>query len=201
MNYYVLACETGREEKNIRLLERTVAGLLPSAYVKGYNPVRESREFSAKSWSMHLRPLIPGYVIVVSDQELWRFAKEIQFMSDTCYGFLKNMDGSLELQGADLAFARWVEENDGYFTPSRVRIDENALLPQDKVIIVSGPLRNLEGTITSVYKGVRVSVEVRFMNELRRLTLPIEVVERIPAVEEKKDSGRFVVRTLEGKGE
>ena len=84
MNYYVLACETGREEKNIRLLESTVKRLLPGAYVKGYSPVRESREFCARSWSMKLRPLIPGYVIVVSDGELWRIRKEIFMISDTC---------------------------------------------------------------------------------------------------------------------
>ena len=197
MNYYVLACETGREEKNIRLLESTVKRLLPGAYVKGYSPVRESREFCARSWSMKLRPLIPGYVIVVSDSELWRIRKEIFMISDTCYGFLKNIDGTCELRGGDLAFAMWVEENGGHIRPSKIIIDENRFSPQDKVMIVSGPLKDLEGTITSIYKGVRVTVEVKVMNEVRRLTLPVEVVDRIPAVDEKKDSGRFVVRTLE----
>ena len=197
MNYYVLACETGREEKNIRLLESTVRRLLPGAYVKGYSPVRESREFCARSWSMKLRPLIPGYVIVVSDGELWRIRKEIFMISDTCYGFLKNIDGTCELRGGDLAFAMWVEENGGHIRPSKIIIDENRFSPQDKVMIVSGPLKDLEGTITSIYKGVRVTVEVKVMNEVRRLTLPVEVVDRIPAVDEKKDSGRFVVRTLE----
>ncbi len=197
MNYYVLACETGREEKNIRLLESTVRRLLPGAYVKGYSPVRESREFCARSWSMKLRPLIPGYVIVVSDSELWRIRKEIFMISDTCYGFLKNIDGTCELRGGDLAFAMWVEENGGHIRPSKIIIDENRFSPQDKVMIVSGPLKDLEGTITSIYKGVRVTVEVKVMNEVRRLTLPVEVVDRIPAVDEKKDSGRFVVRTLE----
>ena len=197
MNYYVLACETGREEKNIRLLESTVKRLLPGAYVKGYSPVRESREFCARSWSMKLRPLIPGYVIVVSDSELWRIRKEIFMISDTCYGFLKNIDGSCELRGGDLAFAMWVEANGGHIRPSKIIIDENRFSPQDKVMIVSGPLKDLEGTITSIYKGVRVTVEVKVMNEVRRLTLPVEVVDRIPAVDEKKDSGRFVVRTLE----
>ena len=197
MNYYVLACETGREEKNIRLLESTVKRLLPGAYVKGYSPVRESREFCARSWSMKLRPLIPGYVIVVSDSELWRIRKEIFMISDTCYGFLKNIDGTCELRGGDLAFAMWVEANGGHIRPSKIIIDENRFSPQDKVMIVSGPLKDLEGTITSIYKGVRVTVEVKVMNEVRRLTLPVEVVDRIPAVDEKKDSGRFVVRTLE----
>ena len=197
MNYYVLACETGREEKNIRLLESTVKRLLPGAYVKGYSPVRESREFCARSWSMKLRPLIPGYVIVVSDSELWRIRKEIFMISDTCYGFLKNIDGTCELRGGDLTFAMWVEENGGHIRPSKIIIDENRFSPQDKVMIVSGPLKDLEGTITSIYKGVRVTVEVKVMNEVRRLTLPVEVVDRIPAVDEKKDSGRFVVRTLE----
>ena len=146
---------------------------------------------------MKLRPLIPGYVIVVSDSELWRIRKEIFMISDTCYGFLKNIDGTCELRGGDLAFAMWVEENGGHIRPSKIIIDENRFSPQDKVMIVSGPLKDLEGTITSIYKGVRVTVEVKVMNEVRRLTLPVEVVDRIPAVDEKKDSGRFVVRTLE----
>ena len=184
MNYYVLACETGREEKNIRLLKKTVRNLLPASYIEAYSPVRESREFCARKWAMKLRPMLPGYIIVISDSELWRIQKDIFLMSETCYGFLRNLDRSYELKGSDERFASWIEENKGYFRPSKIILDENKLTPDEKITIISGPLKDFEGRILSVYKGVRVTVEVRFLNEMRKISLPVEIVRRI----EKKDN-------------
>ena len=185
MNYYVLACETGREERNIRLLINTVRRLLPDCYIQAYSPVRESREFCARKWSMKLRVMLPGYIIVVCDQNLWRIQKDIFLMSETCYGFLKNADGSYELTGTDKAFACWVEENKGYFKPSKIIVDETRLTPDEKITIISGPLKDFEGKILSIYKGVRVTVEVKFLNQVRKITLPVEIVQKISSSEEE----------------
>ena len=180
MNYYVLACQTGREKRNIKLLEKTVAARFPGSYIAAYSPVRESREFCARKWSMRIRPLLPGYIIAVCEEELWRIQKDIFLMSDTNYGFLRNADGSYELKGSDEKFAMWVESNLGYIKSSKVILDKKKLSPDERIKIISGPLKNLNGRIVSIYKGVRVNVEVSFMGEARRLTLPIDIVDTLP---------------------
>ena len=179
MNYYVLACQSGREERNIRLLEKTVARDYPGSYIAAYSPVRESREFCAKKWSVKIRPLLPGYIIAVCERELWRIQKDIFLMSDTNYGFLRNADGSYELKGSDERFAMWVESNHGYIKPSKVVLDKRKLSPDEKIRVISGPMKDLSGKIISVYKGVRVNVEVSFLGEVKRLTLPIDIVDTI----------------------
>ncbi len=177
MDYYVLACDTGREDHNIGLLKKTVRRLLPGSYFDAWSPVRESKEFCAKTWTMQVRPMLPGYIIAVSDTELWRIKKEILSMSSSSHGFLRNPDGSYELKGSDRQFAAWIEENKGYFRPSKVIIDKKELNPNDRIRVLSGPMKELEGRVTSIYKNTRVSVEVVFLGEVRKLTLPIEVVE------------------------
>ena len=180
MNYYVLACETGRESKNITLLKKTVERFMPGCHIEAYSPVRESREFCAKTWSMKVRPILPGYIIVISDSELWRIQKDIFMMSETCYGFLRNLDKSYELRGSDRDFAQWIEDNQGFIRTSSVRYyNRGGLCPDQRITVLSGPLKDLKGRILSVYKGVRVTVEINFLNEVKRISLPIEIVERV----------------------
>ena len=100
-------------------------------------------------------------------------------MSDTNYGFLRNADGSYELKGSDERFAMWVESNHGYIKPSKVVLDKRKLSPDEKIRVISGPMKDLSGKIISVYKGVRVNVEVSFLGEVKRLTLPIDIVDTI----------------------
>ena len=188
MYYYVMACETGREERNIKLLRQTVSLLRPSCHLEAWHAQRESKEFSAKKWTMMTRPIIPGYVVIASDEKLWSIQKEIFMMSDTCYGLLRNLDKTYELRGADERFAMWIERNDGLIRPSQVLVDDHGLTPNERVTVISGPMRELEGKILSIYKGVRVTVEIVFLGEPRKVVLPIEIVKRIPK-EEQTTSG------------
>ena len=114
-------------------------------------------------------------------------------MSETCYGFLRNLDKSYELRGSDRDFAQWIEDNQGFIRTSRVRYyNRGGLCPDQRITVLSGPLKDLKGRILSVYKGVRVTVEINFLNEVKRISLPIEIVERVGddvAAEKKPSSG------------
>ena len=190
MYYYVMACETGREERNAKLLRRTVSRLRPTCILETYIPARESKELCAKTWTLVNRPILPGYVIISSSEMLWEIQKEIFLMSETCYGLLRNVDRTFELKGSDRQFAIWIEDNKGLIKASQVILDYRGLTPDDRITVVSGPMREMRGRIVSIYKGTRVTVEMEFLGEVRRVTLPIEVVKKIDAKgeEEKKDS-------------
>ena len=147
-----------------------------------YIPARESKELCAKTWTLVNRPILPGYVIISSSEMLWEIQKDIFLMSETCYGLLRNVDRTFELKGSDRQFAIWIEDNKGLIKASQVILDYRGLTPDDRITVVSGPMREMRGRIVSIYKGTRVTVEMEFLGEVRRVTLPIEVVKKIDAI-------------------
>lgn len=100
-------------------------------------PLRIRREKDRGKWIENRIKLLPGYAFIYADS--------MEAIHDAQRGFKVHMlsysDGETALHGADLQFARWAWENHGVIGVSA------AIHEQDRIKIVDGPLKNMEGMI------------------------------------------------------
>ena len=45
-----------------------------------------------------------------------------------------------------------------------------------QITVLSGPLRDLKGKIIRIYKDTKVVVEIPFLDQVKRVNLPVEIV-------------------------
>ena len=182
MEYYCLACRAGSEEANIRTLKGIVkANFKEDGFFEAYSPVRTVKEFCKKKFKIVNQPILPGYIIISTDYNIPLIKYEIHTMSASSNGLIANTDKSYDLRGSDRAYAEWITTFNGVITNSKVKVEKN-LTEGTKITVLSGPMKELHGKIIRLYKNTRVLVEIPFLNEVRRINLPVEVVEE--AIEE-----------------
>lgn len=179
MEYYCLACRTGSEELNMHLLRKLCATQFEEEReLQVYSPMREVKEFKLKNFRVVNQPILPGYVIVVTDYDLPSIDFLIRRMSNSSYGLVRNIDHTYPLRGSDRAYAAWIASFDGIIKESRVIVSKN-MQEGTKVIVLSGPMKDLKGKIVRIYKKTRCLVEIPFLGETRRINLPINIVKEI----------------------
>lgn len=179
MDYYCLACKAGSEKLNMRLLKKICkTEFEEEKELHVYFPVREVKEFSKKTFKIVNQPILKGYVIVATEYDLTSIAYLISRMSETSYGFARNMDRTHILRGSDLAYAAWIASFDGVIRESRVVISKN-IKEGTKVSVLSGPMKDLKGRIIRLNKQSRCLVEIEFLGEMRRINLPINIVKEV----------------------
>lgn len=177
MEYYCLACRTGSEELNMKLLRKLCATQFEDKLeLQVYSPKREVKEFKLKNFKIVNQPILPGYVIVVTEYDLTSIAYLIRGMSSSSYGLVRNTDHTYALRGSDRSYAAWIASFDGVITESRVIVSKN-IQEGTKVTVLSGPMKDLKGKIVRIYKKTRCLVEIPFLGETRRINLPINIVE------------------------
>lgn len=179
MDYYCLACRSGSEKLNIRLLKKICkTEFTEERELHLYSPVREVKEFSLKTFQIVHQPILKGYVIIVTDYDLSAIAYLISRMSQTSYGLVKNLDNTYILKGNDMAYAAWVASFDGIIRESKVVVSKN-IKEGTKVTVVAGPMKDLKGKIIRINKRTRCLIEIPFLGEMRRINLPINIVQEI----------------------
>lgn len=179
MDYYCLACRTGSEKVNMRLLKkicRTEFKEKKEFHV--YSPVREVKEFSLKKFKIVYQPILKGYVIIATDYKLTEIAGFIRNMSSSSYGLVRNADRTYILRGSDMTYAAWIASFDGVITESKVRISKN-IKEGTKITVIDGPMKDLQGRIVRINKRTRCLVEIPFLGELKKINLPINIVEEV----------------------
>lgn len=155
-------CLTGRERCVIRQIEQLEdhAALCP---------VVERNEFIRHREEAHLQALFPGYVFVYAwgglrRQEILRIPSVIRF--------LENGSEGPALRGEDARFANYLFEHGGIIGRSR------AVREGDRIRVVDGPMRDLNGTITRVNKQRRrATVEFVFDGVVRSVTMAFDWVQ------------------------
>ena len=74
-----------------------------------------------------------------------------------------------KLMGSDLEYAKWVLENEGFLPVSKAKKVDG------KVVLVDGPLKEMEGYIIEYSKKNRnCLVELEFMNQKTKVWVPFE---------------------------
>lgn len=128
-------CKTGQEEAAARLLNTTP--LMRHAFVP--KKVEHRSEKGVKSTTQKV--LFPGYVFFQAEPD-W-CPPLLMYHVDYIHRILMN-DGSWHLHGDDARLVQWLIEHDGLLCMSK------AYTEGTRVIIKSGPLKELEGIITKV---------------------------------------------------
>lgn len=179
MDYYCLACKSGSEHINMRLLKKICkTEFEESKELHVYSPVREVKEMHLNTFKIVSQPILKGYIIIATEYDLTSIAHLISRMSVTSYGLARNLDKTYILRGSDMAYAAWVASFDGIIRDSKVRISKN-IKEGTKVTVLSGPMKDLKGRIIRISKRSRCLIEIPFLGDLKRINLPIEIVEEV----------------------
>jgi transcriptional antiterminator NusG len=170
MNYYIVACRSGVEDKVKKHLDRFFEDKEERDVVVTI-PVRRMIDRRRGKPLMSDQPLLPGYLLLSSENELDSYVQEVKGLYGS-YGFLKNLDNSIILKGQDHSYVDWVLRNEGVIKPSKVIYRKG-----EPIRIVQGPMKDFMGKVVSVdYRRSRVKVEFEFAADIRKVDLPVEFI-------------------------
>lgn len=115
--------------------------------------------------------LLPGYVFFIAEEEMESFRVR---MLPGALRVLSDDARIWHLHGDDEAFARWVFEHDGLIGMSK------ALETGDRVRIISGPMKDYEGSIIKIDRRAKSGIiAIPFDNRTLNLRLSFEITEAI----------------------
>ncbi len=144
MNYYVVQVRTGKElsfvnedEQNNKQLQKKYSIIFPQRVLN----IRKGGVFTKKQ-----SPVFPGYVFIATEEfsnDLYTSMKKLH----NFYRFLPSNEEPRSLQGRDLDILKHFISFGNVADFSVATFDEN-----DRIVIVEGPLKGLEGYITKVNK-------------------------------------------------
>lgn len=167
--WYVLQVHGGTE-RNIALQAEKIIpkDILESAFV----PYYEEKRHVQGEWKMIRKVLFPGYVFVITEdicklhQWLWKLngftkligiGKEILPLTEKEVWFMQRLGGNEQI----------------------VRLSEG-IIENDKVYVISGPLRGLEGYIRKIDRHKQKAwLEVDMFNRTQRIQVGLEIVHKV----------------------
>jgi transcriptional antiterminator NusG len=138
---YCISCRTGMEEKAALLIREAFD-------IQTIAPVKVKREWRSKRWEQFTRALLPGYIFAYAQGGC--NIRQVK-MLPSIQSVLKYSDGTEALMGLDRAFAMWLAENKGIIGLSAV------LREGERVKVIDGPLKEMEGNITVVDKRKQIA--------------------------------------------
>ena len=163
-SYGCIYCMTGKEDTAAKNIENSCPGIRAT-------PVRQvKRRTVCGDTSLAVQIAFPGYVFVEVDpaQEFFFHLPKGNWMT-----LLSMPSSGWKLFGDDERFARWLFSMDGLITLSE------AYLEGDRVKIVSGPLKDLEGCIQRIDKRNRNGqIRLTLRNRAIQVWLGFEFVEK-----------------------
>lgn len=199
--YYVIQVMSGMEDK----VEEQIGIIVEKRLYEGcFHPIRRVKKKIRGEWKELREKLLPGYVFIISENvgELYQKLKSV-----TVFTKMLGKDGDEFIPLAEHE-VQWLEEitglesdgEDGNIGNSRnitsiksdkngnkkgnsknmeVQISRVSVSEDDKITILSGPLKNMEGCIKKIDLHRRIAkVEVNFMNRKTVIHLGIEMVEK-----------------------
>lgn len=157
-------CKAGQEEAAVRLL-LTTPGMIHAFVPK---KVEHRSEKGVKSTVKKV--LFPGYVFFQAEDN-WSPTLTMYY-ADYILRLLQT-DGSWRLGGSDEQLARWLLEHDGLLDMSL------AYQEGTRVVVKSGPLKELEGVITMVDRHNRNGqITIDLFGRETKIWLAFELVEK-----------------------
>lgn len=178
--WYVMQVASGREGHTVLLMERILSqGILENCFV----PMRRMKKKYEGRWREVREKLFPGYVFLISEQPqlLYDELKQIPALTKllgSCEEYftpLSEKDAEFLMKLQSIQNIKDEEKDIGAATVdlSKVAVGEN-----QRIKIISGPLKNLEGQIKKINLHKRIAVvEAEFMGNKSLVHLGIEIVD------------------------
>lgn len=161
--YGCVFCMTGKEDIVAGNIEKNCPGVRATM-------VRQVKRRTVKGiTSLVTQTVFPGYVFLEAEPGN---AHVFRIPGDGAYKLLTTSDRTWQLYGSDERFVRWVFARNGLIPLSK------AYREGDRVRVISGPLKDLEGYILRVDKRNRSGqVALMFHNRTVKAWLGFELVE------------------------
>ncbi len=171
MNYYAMQVKTRSEDTYIKLallsVGRGQVGPVRLLFPRRKMPVRRRGVMKSE-----LQPVFPGYVFLEVEAEL---STELYWSLRTTPGFFRFLPENTlakPLEGRDLAMLRHFLSFGPVAESSKVTFDE-----QDRIQVISGPLKGLEGRIIKVDKRKgRAKIKLDLYDESFLIDLAFELI-------------------------
>ena len=145
--YFCLSCTTTKEEETrIRVTSVLQSALSDEFYV--WFPKKQVSERRKGVFETLDKPLFAGYLFIFwegEDEEQFPFIELRRLPSVN--RILSYDDGSHNLKGSDMSFAKWIHMHNGYIKQSKV-----VYRPGQRVHICEGPLCGFDGNVIKVDK-------------------------------------------------
>lgn len=168
-SYGCVFCITGKE----RLVANGIE--LFSKTAKARAVCQTIRRTSNGVTTLHDEVIIPGYVFFQAPSD--SAAHEL-IPVDDLISVLTYSDGDWRLFGEDENYAKFIFRYDGVLTLSK------AHKVGERIVIVEGPLKELEGMITRIDKRNRSGqVTIHFAGREQKIWLGFDIVKELPADE------------------
>lgn len=163
-SYGCLFCLSGREDVVVRNIHHTCENVHAITLKIQKHMSKQGKKYSV------LSPALPGYVFFEAPSH------EINlcdcFPRDGLIRILTNHLGDWRLKYRDEEFAKWVFQNNGTLCFSK------AYQEGDRIRIVSGPLKEMEGSICRIdRRGRSGQIEVKFDGRLIKVWLGFEWID------------------------
>ena len=171
MEYYALQVKTRAEDKFMRLF----CGNNPETSVSLHFPRRRLSVRRKGVVANEVAPVFPGYIFIETEgkiptPEFWALRR-----TDGFYRFLKSNQDVRPLTGKDLRTVLHFLRLGPVAEKSKVFFDEN-----DKISVVEGPLKGLEGSIIKVDKRKgRAKIKLDLYGDSFSIDLAFEMIGRL----------------------
>jgi transcription termination/antitermination protein NusG len=171
MNYYAMQVKTRSEDTYIKLallsVDREPSGAVRLLFPRRKMPVRKRGAMKSE-----LQPVFPGYVFLEVEGEL---STDLYWSLRTTPGFFRFLPENAlakPLEGRDLSMLRHFLSFGPVAESSKVTFDA-----QDRIQVVSGPLKGLEGRIIKVDKRKgRAKIKLDLYDESFLIDLAFEQI-------------------------
>ena len=171
--WYVLFIKTGIENIICDYINLSI----DTNNSRAFYPKIESFFKTSKIIKKKIKPLYPGYIFIKSTIDPQDFLIMIQPIITHSRYYIKLLNKykpeSMVLNEKEKdRITKYCDEN--YIIKKSIGIKEG-----DKIEIISGPLKGCESEIKRIDRHkMRAEVEIEFMGDIRRVNLPLEVVQK-----------------------
>lgn len=174
--WYVIQVMSGDEHK-VKAMIEAVSSDEAGLYEQCFIPMRRMRKKYRGRWQEVCERLFPGYLIVVTEKPLQLYER-----LKTVTAFTKMLGYADEyftqLSEKDISLLKRFQINEGGET-GVVELSHIDIQEGNQVVIVDGPLVNMEGQIKKINLHKRIAeVEVDFMGRKTNVYMGIEFVEK-----------------------
>jgi len=169
-HWYAAFVMTGQEDKIVARISDSLAER-KDAKVRLLVPKRSIRERKAGKVTEQIKVMFPGYVLIGTEQidEVSRLIAEVKGV----LRILKNDDEFQEIRLEEISRLVHMANDKGVIGESKIWLNEN-----DRVEVISGPLKGYEGLITKLNRRKnRVAVNILLGTEHREVWLAAEFVD------------------------
>lgn len=168
-NWYAVQVRTGREEAVLRLSKKMID---KDVLIECFIPYCERMKRYQGEWHKEQHILFPGYVFFITGQveELfWELKRLPEFTK-----ILGNGVEFIPLRDEEKKMMADIGGRDHLFEMSR------GYIVGDKVIIISGPMKEMGGTITFINRHKRIAlVQMNMFGRKIEIRLGVEIIKKL----------------------